>query len=143
MQARQWQVPEDCLYDKENYWVKLTGDQAVIGFSDYGQYSIGDILFLELPVPGETINKGQDYGSVESGKWVGKLKAPVSGRVVEANQAVAADPRLANKEPYDRGWLLRLALTSPEEGKALLNAENYRVWVEEQESYEQKEGLGA
>lgn len=143
MKTLQWQIPHDLLYDRNNYWVKQINNQAIIGFTDYGQYTIGDILFLELARLGESLAKGADYGSIESGKWVGKLVAPVSGKVLEVNNAVLTDPRLVNLDPYVQGWLLRLELDNPSDLSNMMVAQQYQIWVEEQQACELEVGMEA
>ncbi|NMA62435.1 MAG: glycine cleavage system protein GcvH [Syntrophomonadaceae bacterium] len=125
-------IPEELLYDKNNYWVKVMGEEVLIGLTEYGQSTTGDILYLEL-VPEDTVlPRGEQFGSIESGKWVGQLTAPVSGVVVERNRDIEASPRQVNAHPYEQGWLVRVKLIDPGELESLMGAADYTRWVEEQ-----------
>ncbi|HOQ10208.1 MAG TPA: glycine cleavage system protein GcvH [Syntrophomonadaceae bacterium] len=132
MQAGKWQIPETLLYTHDNFWVKLEGNQALVGLTEYGQYTIGDVLYLELVSPGTELEQGGSFGSVESGKWVGSLVAPVSGVVMEINSELETDPRKVNSDPYGQGWMIKVRLNSPEDADGLMDAAAYAQWVEEQ-----------
>jgi len=132
-------IPEDLLYDSNNCWVKVTGDEAVIGFTEYGLSIIGDIIYLELPLPGTSVRRGEELGSIESGKWVGKMSLPVTGVVVETNRDAEAGPYKVNKDPYSEGWILRVKLDDSAELEQLMDAASYREWIEEQIRREQEE----
>ncbi|HPA07219.1 MAG TPA: glycine cleavage system protein GcvH [Methanoregulaceae archaeon] len=127
-----WMIHEDVKYDRNNFWVKTEGRIAYIGLSDYGQWVIGDILYLDLVPQGAELLKGERFGSVESGKWVGNLMAPVSGHVREYNPAVVADPRVIQEDPYGKGWIMKVELESIEESETLLDHAAYAEFVKEQ-----------
>lgn len=132
MENPQWQVPEDLYYDRNDYWVKIQGDEAVIGLTAFGQYNTGDILYLELPAEGTALARGKKIGSIESGKWVGKLTAPLTGQVIESNQKVESNPHIVNQDAFGEGWLYRMLLQDPAEVAELMNATGYDRWIDEQ-----------
>ena len=132
MQIYNWQVKEDLKYDSNNFWVKIENDQALIGLTDYGQWVIGDILYIELGHEGTVIQKGEHCGSVESGKWIGNLVAPVGGRICECNSAVVDDPRKIQTDPYGAGWLMKIILASSDESRLLLDSASYAEFIKEQ-----------
>ena len=117
--------PQDLLYSKEHEWAKLDGDTATIGITDYAQESLGDIVYVELPKVGREIEQFFNVGVIESVKAVSDLFTPLSGKVVEINEALDGDPAAVNREPYGAGWLFKLKLSDVEEAKALLNAADY------------------
>lgn len=132
MQIENWQIKEELKYDSNNFWIEIKGQEALIGLSDYGQWVIGDILYIELGQEGASIQKSESCGSVESGKWVGNLIAPVSGCILESNSAAVEDPRRIQKDPYGEGWLMKIALTSGNEGQSLLDCAAYADFIKAQ-----------
>ena len=118
-------VPEDLLYSKEHEWVRLDGDSATIGITDYAQNALGDIVYVELPKVGTKIEQFGNVGVIESVKAVSDLFTPMSGEVVETNSALENDPAAVNREPYGAGWLHKLRLTKPGESEKLLAAGDY------------------
>lgn len=129
-------IPEGLYYDQKDLWVKLVGGLAVIGMTDYGQKNTGDILYLELLEQGTSLCRGDQCGSIESGKWVGVLNSPLSGIIVEKNRAVELNPRQVNADAYGAGWIYRLAPVNLQELDSLMNARAYGDWIELQESRE-------
>ena len=117
--------PEDLLYSKEHEWVKLDGESATIGITDYAQESLGDIVYVELPKIGTEIEQFFNVGVIESVKAVSDLFTPMSGKVVEINETLEGDPAAVNREPYGAGWLFKLKLLDMEEAKSLLDAAAY------------------
>ena len=117
--------PEELLFSKEHEWVKMDGDTATIGITDYAQSSLGDIVYVELPKIGATIEQFGNVGVVESVKAVSDLFTPISGEVVEINSALDGDPAAVNREPYGAGWLMKVRVSNPDETKSLLNAAEY------------------
>lgn len=124
------QLPDGLHYTKEHEWLRLEGPEAVIGITDFAQEALGDVVFVELPPPGTVLTAGQTFGVVESNKSVSDLFAPVSGRVVAANDALKDTPEAVNRDPYGDGWMLRIALSSPDEVAKLLDADQYRTHVQ-------------
>ena len=117
--------PEDLLYSKEHEWVKLDGDSATIGITDYAQNALGDIVYVELPKVGATIKQFSAVGVIESVKAVSDLFTPLSGEVVAVNEALQNDPAAVNREPYGAGWLLRVRVADPNEAKTLMPPAEY------------------
>jgi glycine cleavage system H protein len=118
-------APADLLYSKEHEWVRIDGDSATIGITDYAQNSLGDIVYVELPKVGSAIRQFSNVGVVESVKAVSDLFTPVSGEVLEVNGTLDGDPAAVNREPYGAGWLLKVRLADPNEAKSLLSADDY------------------
>jgi glycine cleavage system H protein len=121
--------PESVRYTKEHEWLRLEGEEGVVGITDFAQDSLGDVVFVELPAVGATLAQGQAFGVVESNKTVSDLFAPVSGRVVAVNETLREKPEQVNSDPYESGWMLRLALTSRAEADSLLDAKAYEAFV--------------
>jgi glycine cleavage system H protein len=118
-------VPGDLLYSKDHEWVRLEGDAATIGITDYAQNSLGDIVYVELPKAGATIAQFANVGVIESVKAVSDLFTPMSGEVVEINAALEGDPAAVNRDPYGAGWLMKVRLSDTGEAKSLLSAADY------------------
>ena len=120
------QVPEALLYTKDHEWIQLHKDStATVGITDYAQESLGDITFVEFPMPGESLNRGDTFGVVESVKAASDLYMPLDAEVLEVNDEVDAEPELLNSDPYQKGWLLKIRLTDPSQVVALLKADAY------------------
>lgn len=117
--------PDDLLFSKEHEWVRIDGDSATIGVTEYAQNALGDIVYVELPRVGSTIEQFGNVGVIESVKAVSDLYTPMSGEVVEVNGALESDPAAVNREPYGAGWLLKLRLSKPDETKSLLSPAEY------------------
>ena len=116
-------------FTKEHEWIRVEGDTATIGISNHAQEQLGDIVFAEVPEVGRRVNKGQEAAVVESVKAASDVYAPVSGEVVEGNQAVADDPALINRDPEGEGWFFKLRLDNPGELEELMDEASYREWV--------------
>jgi glycine cleavage system H protein len=117
--------PQDLLYSKEHEWVKLDGDNATVGITDYAQNSLGDIVYVELPRAGKTVAQFGNIGVVESVKAVSDLFTPIGGEIVEVNAALEADPALVNRDPYGEGWLFKIKVINTAETGNLLKADEY------------------
>ena len=124
-------TPADLLFSKEHEWVKLDGDSATIGVTDYAQNALGDIVYVELPRVGSAIKQFSNVGVIESVKAVSDLFTPMSGEVVEVNSALDNDPAAVNRDPYGAGWLLKIKPADPNEAKSLLSAADYAKLAEE------------
>jgi len=125
-------VPKELLYTQEHEWVSMEDSIATIGITDFAQSSLGDITFVQLPKEGETLNKDDTFGVVESVKAVSDLFAPVSGRVIEVNDPIAQAPELLNDDPYNEGWLIKLETKDVEaELGELMSAKEYEQYVED------------
>ena len=122
-------VPGDLRYTKEHEWVRLEGDTATVGITDHAQQELGDIVYAELPKVGARVAQGQTLGSVESVKAVSDIYSPVSGEVVEVNEALAQAPEKINQDPYGEAWLAKLRVSAPDEVGKLLSAAEYESYV--------------
>jgi glycine cleavage system H protein len=118
-------VPTDLRYTKDHEWVRLDGDQATIGITEYAAGQLGDIVFVELPEAGRTVDQFKPFGVVESVKAVSDLFAPLSGEVVESNADLRSKPELVNSEPYGAGWMLRVRVAQPSQLDELLDPAAY------------------
>ena len=116
-------------FTREHEWVRVEGDTATVGISNHAQEALGDIVFAEVPEAGRKVSKGQEAAVVESVKAASDVYAPVSGEVVEGNQAVADDPALINSDPEGQGWFFKLKLDNPGELDGLMDEGSYRDWI--------------
>ena len=121
--------PEDCRYSDSDEWVRVDGALVRIGVSDYAQFELSDVVFVELPELGVQLEAGEAFGVVESVKAVSDLIAPVSGEVVEINESLDEHPEWVNEDPYGRGWILAIAPEDQNAIEGLLSAEEYRASV--------------
>jgi glycine cleavage system H protein len=123
--------PPDLLYHPEHDWVRIDGDVATFGVTWFAQNALGEIVFWDGPAVGSTVTKDQPYAELESVKAVSDVVAPLSGEVIEANDALSGEPGEVNESPYDAGWLVRVRLADPAEAAALLDADAYRLLVQQ------------
>jgi len=121
--------PENFRYTKEHEWVKAEGGTGTIGITDHAQKELGDIVYVDLPKPGAIAEKGKSIGSVESVKAVSDVYSPVSGEVVEINEALATAPEKLNEDPHGGAWLVKIKLSAPEELDHLMSAAEYQAYV--------------
>jgi glycine cleavage system H protein len=124
-------VPTDLRYTKDHEWVRVDGDEATIGITDYAAGQLGDIVFVELPAAGGSVEQFRPFGVVESVKAVSDLFAPVSGEVVESNAALASQPELVNSEPFGGGWMVKVRVADPKQVEELLDPKAYDALVAE------------
>jgi len=122
-------VLENLKYTKEHEWVKVEGDTALVGITDFAQSSLGDIVFVELPEIGKKLNANQTFGVVESIKSVSDLYSPLSGTVLESNTALTNSPETCNQSPYENAWMLKLKIENPGELNDLLSATQYSEYL--------------
>jgi glycine cleavage system H protein len=118
-------VPEDLHYSKDHEWVRIDGEIAIIGITDYAQNSLGDVVYVELPKRAEEFSVNESFGSVESVKAVSEMFTPVSGVVVEVNEVLADEPEKVNQDPYAEGWMIHIRMANPGEVDSLLTAAEY------------------
>ncbi len=123
-------VPEELQYTRSHEWVRTEGDTATIGITDHAQDELGDVVFVELPEVGATLDAGDSFGTVESVKAVSDLYTPVGGEVTEVNEALNDQPEKINEDPYGEGWMVKLRVS--DEGSGLLSASDYEQFVEEE-----------
>jgi glycine cleavage system H protein len=121
--------PENFHYTKEHEWVRVDGDTAVFGITDHAQHELGDIVYVDLPKVGAALEKGKNFGSVESVKAVSDVYSPMSGEVVEINEALATTPEKLNEDPHGDAWLVKIRVTAPDEIKELLSAADYQKYI--------------
>lgn len=124
-------IENDLLYTNDDEWIRVDGDEATIGVSDYAQDSLSDIVYLELPEVGESFEEGDAFGVVESVKAAADLYMPVSGEIVEVNEALLDEPEAVNEDPYGKAWMVRIKLSDKSQLDALMDADAYRAYCEE------------
>jgi glycine cleavage system H protein len=122
--------PDDLLYHPEHDWARVDGDEATLGITWYAQDSLGEIVFFDPPKQGATVSKDSAYTEVESVKAVSDVIAPLSGEIVEVNEALADSPEKVNDDPYGEGWLVRIRLSDPSETESLLDAAAYEATLD-------------
>ena len=120
---------KDFKFTKEHEWVKVEGDIAVVGITDYAQKELGDVVYVELPPVGDSFSQGDPCSNIESVKAVSDIYAPVSGEITEVNETLEDNPEIVNKDPYGEGWLFKLKLEKPDELEELMSAEAYDEYV--------------
>jgi glycine cleavage system H protein len=118
-------IPENLWYTKDHEWIKVEGDEGIIGVTDFAQGELGDIVFIEVETVGEHLDKGEAFGTIEAVKTVSDMFMPVSGEVLEFNPALEDTPELANQDPYGNGWIIRIRIRDKEELESLLSAQDY------------------
>ena len=122
--------PADSRYTKEHEWVRPEGDIATAGITDHAQKELGDIVYVDLPKVGTTVEKGKPLGSVESVKAVSDVYAPVSGEIIEINELLATAPEKLNESPHGEAWLVKIRMSDPSEPNSLMSAEEYQTYAE-------------
>jgi glycine cleavage system H protein len=120
-------VPEDLLYTSDHEWIRLEGDTGYVGITDFAQGELGDIVFVEIETVGDILEKEEVFGTIEAVKTVSDMFMPVSGEILEMNSQIDESPESVNKDPYGKGWMIKIKLTKPEEVKELLTAEKYKA----------------
>lgn len=123
-------VPTNLKYTSEHEWIRVEGDIAYVGITDYAQEQLGDIVFVDIQTEGETLNAGDVFGTIEVVKTVSDLFLPVAGEVLEQNEALADQPELVNTDPYGEGWLIKIKPAADADYDALLDAEGYKAVIE-------------
>lgn len=121
--------PTDVKYTKEHEWIRLEGDVAYVGITDYAQEQLGDIVFVDIQTEGETLAADEVFGSIEVVKTISDLFLPVAGEVLEQNEALAEQPELANKDPYGAGWLIKIKPAADADFDSLMDAEAYKALI--------------
>lgn len=123
-------IPANLKFTSDHEWVKIEGDVVVVGVTDFAQGELGDVVFVEIETEGETLDKGETFGSVEAVKTVSDLFMPISGEVTEFNEALADEPELVNKDPYGKGWMIKIKVADATELDELMSAEDYQKMLE-------------
>ena len=119
--------PDNLRYTSEHEWIRVEGDEAFVGITDYAQSELGEIVFIDVPTVGETVGQGEVFGSVEAVKTVSDLNMPVTGEVLELNEELDAAPELVNNDPYGKGWIIRIAVKDASELDSLMDAKAYEA----------------
>ena len=123
-------IPAELKYTHDHEWVRVDGDVVTIGVTDFAQGELGDVVFVEIETEGEHLGKGDTFGTVEAVKTVSDLFMPVGGQVTEVNEALADEPELVNKDPYDTGWMIKATIADAAELDELLSADDYKKMIE-------------
>jgi glycine cleavage system H protein len=123
-------VPDGLRYSSDHEWVKVDGNVALIGITDYAQDALGDVVYVDLPAPGTAMAAAESFGEVESTKSVSELYAPISGEIAAVNEALADEPEKLNSDPYGDGWIIRVEMSDPAELDGLLDADAYRALID-------------
>ncbi|PJF30972.1 MAG: glycine cleavage system protein H [Candidatus Thermofonsia Clade 1 bacterium] len=126
-----WKTPADCRYTKSDEWVRVEGDEALVGITDYAQDALSDIVFIELPNVGTVLKAGESFGTIESVKAASDLNMPISGAIIAVNSALIDSPDKINADPFGEAWLIRIKPSNLSELDALMDAEAYSKYCEE------------
>lgn len=124
-------IENDLLYTRDDEWIRVDGDEATVGVSDYAQDSLSDIVYLELPDVGDTFEEGDSFGVVESVKAAADLYMPISGEIVAVNDALLDEPEAVNEDPYGKAWMVRVKMSDKSQLDELMDADAYRVYCDE------------
>ena len=122
-------VPAELKYTKEHEWIRVEGEEAVVGITDYAQSQLGDIVFVECETVGDALEAGETFGTIEAVKTVSDLYLPVAGEVLEFNEELEGEPELVNKDPYGKGWIVKIKISDESELDGLLNADAYKAII--------------
>ncbi|MGQ9582009.1 MAG: glycine cleavage system protein GcvH [Thermoplasmatota archaeon] len=125
MRFDQYEIPDDLVYHKEHHWLRKEGDHYILGITDFAQKLAGDITYVDTPSEGDRVALDKPFGTMESGKWVGKLYGPFDGEIVEVNGDIADDATLINKDPYGKGWIVKVKPKDPSQAAKLLTPAAY------------------
>ncbi len=124
-------IPENLHYTKDHEWVRVDGDEGVVGITDYAQGELGDIVFLDLPEAGDEVKINDTFGAIEAVKAAADLYSPISGEIVAINTMLEQEPELINQSPYEDGWIIRVKLADKQEIETLMDAKAYRELIEQ------------
>ncbi len=134
MKIDEYEFPDELYYEEHHFWVRDEGETLTLGITDYAQKLAGEFIFIELPEEDQKITKGKPFTSIESGKWVGRVYAPVNGVIVEANEALDDDATLMNSSPYGDGWICKIKPSNKDELKDLMKTSDakFKPWMKEE-----------
>ena len=122
-------IPSNLYYTKEHEWIRVEGNEAFVGITDYAQSELGEIVFVDVNTEGETLGQGEVFGSVEAVKTVSDLNMPVEGEVLEINEAINDQPELVNNDPYGQGWMIKISVANADDLNNLLDAAGYQALI--------------
>src|SRR5574344_1509002 len=120
-------IPENLKYSADHEWLRIEGDEAYVGITDYAQHELGDIVFVDVDTEGETLDKNETFGTIEAVKTVSDLLMPVSGEVLEVNSALEDNAAVINSDPYQEGWIVKIKITNMDEAKAMMDPAAYKT----------------
>jgi len=123
-------IPADLKYTKDHEWVKVDGDTAIVGITDFAQGELGDVVFVEIETEGETLDKEETFGTIEAVKTVSDMFMPVSGEVIEMNEKLEDSPEVVNQDPYGDGWMIKIKMSNTDELNELMSADDYKNQIE-------------
>lgn len=118
-------IPDNLKYTKDHEWLKVDGEEATVGITDFAQGELGDVVFIEVETVGETLDKEDSFGTIEAVKTVSDMFMPVSGEIIEFNEKLENTPELVNKDPYGEGWIVKIKMSNPNEVNELISAKEY------------------
>ena len=122
-------IPANLKYTEDHEWVKIDGDIAIVGITDFAQSELGDIVFVDIQTEGETIQKGEVFGAIEAVKTVADAFMPLTGEIIEVNEELEAEPQAVNTDPYGKGWMIKIKISNPAEIEELLDADGYLALI--------------
>jgi len=122
-------IPSNLRYTKDHEWIRVEGEEAYVGITDYAQSELGEIVFVDINTEGETVAQDETFGSIEAVKTVSDLNMPVAGEVLEVNEAINDKPELVNNDPYGEGWMIKIRIANPAELDTLLDAAGYQALI--------------
>jgi glycine cleavage system H protein len=122
-------IPEELLYTEDHEWIKIEGEVATVGITEFAQGELGDIVYVEIETEGETIDKGEIFGTIEAVKTVSDLFMPLSGEVKEFNAELESEPEVVNSDPYGKGWMIKIAISNLSEKESLIDASAYKELI--------------
>jgi glycine cleavage system H protein len=123
-------IPDNLHYTKDHEWLRVEGNEGFIGITDFAQSQLGDVVYVEVETVGETVKKGESFGTIEAVKTVSDIFMPVSGEILQLNPAVESTPEILNKDPYGEGWIIKIKITRPDEIKELMPANQYSSHID-------------
>lgn len=127
--------PEEFRYTKDHEWIKLENEIGIVGITQHAQEELGDVVFVELPEVDTEVKAGEPMGTIESVKAVADLFAPMSGKIIEVNEALVEEPELVNTSPHERGWMVKLQITAPEEQNELMDSKAYEEYCQQESEH--------
>ena len=129
LKSKPMNVPGNLYYTKDHEWLRVEGNEGFIGITDFAQGQLGDVVYVEVETVGETVNKGESFGTIEAVKTVSDIFMPVTGEILELNPAIGTTPEVINKDPYGDGWIIKIRISNPDEIKELMAAGQYSAHI--------------
>lgn len=129
-EVKGYSMPDELFYHKEHMWVKMEGDIAVVGINEFSTKLAGEISYIEMPEEGDEVEQDQVIGTIETGKWMGKIFAPLNGEITEINEDAEDEPEMINESPYQKGWLFKMNVSDPSQVETLMKGDDAVKWLE-------------